>query len=283
MLNAYLAAQGINLVDLITHSETAAAYKNNHQLKMGLAENHREKRDNIFDPVFDNLVGCVQDLKSHYRGETHMLGEWGITVNSNRVVYPADFVLRKMLVVNFYTHHLDEDSSPLNHYLERKAIDPDAEITKAEAAADEHNQMMLTRGEAEDDREDFDNLWKPIMSTIRGIGQRLKNHYDDNPQELIRWGFTIDQSSQAPRTRVTTLLLGQHITIGSVKIGSLFTNLGTTDLHVHKGKGTTGEYTLVAPGAKLGMQKGYSTITVANPNLLETGKFSVEITSTLSQ
>ena len=60
----------------------------------------------------------------------------------------------------------------------------------------------------------------------------------------------------------------------SIHLGSTLTNTGKPDLHVYKGKTTTGTPSIIHAGEQLGMQKGFSTITVVNPSLVETAVFT---------
>ena len=48
------------------------------------------------------------------------------------------------------------------------------------------------------------------------------------------------------------------------------------DIHVYKGKTTTGMPVIVHPGEVLGMTKGYSVITVVNPSSLVTAKYTTK-------
>ncbi len=101
--------------------------------------------------------------------------------------------------------------------------------------------------------------------------------FSNNPKALGNWGFVVDDSSQKPKLRTTKLKLGEQITIMSIKLGTTLTNIGKTDLHLYKGKTTSGNPLIIHTGEQAGMQKGFSTITVINPSMLETGAFTATV------
>lgn len=57
-----------------------------------------------------------------------------------------------------------------------------------------------------------------------------------------------------------------------MQIGSVLENVGTTDVHVYKGKTTSGNQVIVHPGEKFGIKKEFNIITLSNPNLLMSAK-----------
>ena len=69
------------------------------------------------------------------------------------------------------------------------------------------------------------------------------------------------------------------ITIGNASISGTFTNTGAGDLHLYKGKTTTGTPVIVHPGEQYGIAKGWSVITVMNASAAGIGKFSVMTSS----
>jgi hypothetical protein len=92
---------------------------------------------------------------------------------------------------------------------------------------------------------------------------------------LGNWGFVVDDSAQKPKLRTTKLKLGEQITVNAVLIGSTFTNIGAGDLHLYKGKSTSGTPNIIHAGEQFGIVKGFSIITVINPSTLVEGKFTV--------
>ena len=122
--------------------------------------------------------------------------------------------------------------------------------------------------------------WQPVVQHLKDIGDYLKKLFANNPKNLGSWGFIVDDSPQKPALRTSKVKPGETVTNNSIIVGSTFTNTGTVDLHVYKGKTTTGTPSIVPPGEQLGMIKGFSTITVVNPNTLVAGKYSVFVSST---
>ena len=67
---------------------------------------------------------------------------------------------------------------------------------------------------------------------------------------------------------------GDKITLKGIVIGGTITNNGTEDIHLYKGKTTTGNPIILKPGEKHGVTKGFSIITISNPSLLLVAKVS---------
>ena len=84
----------------------------------------------------------------------------------------------------------------------------------------------------------------------------------------------VDNSPQKPTLRTTKLKLGEQITVNAVIIGSTLTNIGSGELHLYKGKSTTGNPVIIHAGEQFGIMKGYSVVTVVNPSTLTEGKFT---------
>ena len=279
-LTAFLAAEGISLTaDALAYDAARTAHIASLQYEKDM-EKFRRDRDDELDPVFKRLKGEVQFLKGFYKSNPAVLGDWGITVNENRIEYPADFLNRVDVWNNFYTHHADlGDDSPLTPYLTRQGIDIDDDNNKVTASLALHNQFLTAAGNREIETQNRNNEWLPVMEHVRAIGDFLKKLFKNKEQKLGDWGYTVDDSRQTGKERTSTLLLGQSITINAAKIGSVLTNIGTIDIEIYKGKEPVGAYTMVPAGGLFGIQKGFSTITVKNPSLLETAKFKVSVTS----
>ena len=120
-----------------------------------------------------------------------------------------------------------------------------------------------------------DTIWIPIFKNIKAIAAYLISLYTSNPKTVTAWGFDIVDAAAATAIRTSTLKAAESITSTSIVIGGAFTNTGTGNLHVYKGKAITSTPTIVQPNEKLGMVKGYSIITVVNPSTLINGKFTV--------
>jgi hypothetical protein len=191
---------------------------------------------------------------------------------------PNKFPDKVTLFDGFKTKHdalVLAGSSPLTPYLTQQAID----LAVDETAVHEANTSHLAFKDAQRDSELATGarnvLWNPVIGHMREIGDYLMNLYSNNQKKCGDHGFTVDSSPRAPKVRITNLKIGETKTINGVTLGGTFTNLGSTPLHVYKGKTTSGTPIIVPGGEQLGMTKGFSLITVANPSTLITGKFSV--------
>lgn len=281
-LAPYLAQKDIDLPADVAAGTQAAVHEKARSLHSKSAENYRQLRDNRFDPVFARLRDMVQFLKGLNRGAEKALGDWGIQVdNKSKIVYPTDFDAQAALYSAFAQKHgsYSGATSPLNPYLSKHNISIASDLTAISNAADSHAGMKAAAKSAEDEKELRDNLWQPVVTRLRGSIDYLKRLNSDNPKALGAYGVTVDDSPRAPKLRTTTLKIGEQITNNGVSIGGTFTNLGTGDLHVYRGKTTTGTPTIVHAGEQLGMLKGWSTITVVNPSTLVVGKFSVLVSN----
>ncbi|MBI4946952.1 MAG: hypothetical protein HY840_11205 [Bacteroidetes bacterium] len=306
VLSALLVQKNINLNDDTTASNTAATHDANQKQFMRDAEEQVQLRDLKFEPVFSNTRAEVQFLKSFYAPNVQLLGDWGVTVdNQNRINYPPDFISRAALVKDIAATHnnyaaiadmlaedeeemLYEDSEtmlyesatatsirPLNAYLTEHSVDINADaIAVAEAETAHANHLAMSRN-AEEATQLRDNLWEPVLDHLHAITDYLMKLYKGSEKKLGEWGITVDDSPQAPTERISTVLPAEQITISSIIIGSVLTNIGTVAVHVYKGETATGTPAIVQPSEILGMIKGYSTITVVNPSTTVTCKFRV--------
>ena len=277
VLTPLLTQKGINLTTDTTAGNNAAIQEATRASQSRQAENLRQVRDQIWDIVQKHIRGCFQFLKAFYKPNVNALGDWGATINGNRIAYPAKIADWVILLANLKTKHdsFPVGTSPLLAYLTEKAIVLATDVTNLNTA----NTNDINAGHAdeasENARQQRDIIWDPVMVHIKDIGDFLMNLYNTAEKKCGAWGFTVDDSPRVPKTRITNLQIGAAKTISSVTIGGTFSNLGGGDLHVYKGKTTSGTPIIVHAGEQLGMTKGFSTITVANPSTLISGKFSV--------
>ena len=83
------------------------------------------------------------------------------------------------------------DKSPLNNHFDMKGFD------KSNADASNHNaEKNKLEKLAENETELRDNTWTGNIKDIRSIAQFLKAINKDNPHELGKWGFEVDDSAQ---------------------------------------------------------------------------------------
>lgn len=274
VLNPYLTEQSINLATDLTNTNSAIAKNKLFEQAEKDAEDHTQDRNKLFDPVFDNMTDGFQFLKKLYRGNPAELGHWGATVNKNAIVYPPEFLKRAELFETYKAKHdsYPGDSSPLNPFLSVNEIDLDDDETAAGDAITEHNDAKQTEKDAEDLREERDNLFDPVMKHVRGMGQYLKGLYVKHPKHLGQWGYTIDDSPRDPKFRTTTVPAADSVTLTGVKLNSQVENTGTVDLLLHKGDEVGESPVNLPPEMRFTIKRGFGTLTVENPDPASAGE-----------
>lgn len=277
-LTTLLAEQSINLptdAATITAAKNAAAKA---ALERRQSENYFEKRALYFEPVFGRLRSGAQFLKSLKKGKVHELGDWGLDINGpkNRIDYPIIFEYRRDQVVKFYQKHLSyaPGTSPLQPFLDDNNINPVDELAATQEADTSNTMAQDAARSAETQQKDSDSRAAAVLQNQRTIGQYLIKLKTKNPKSVGDWGFTVDDSPRPPREVKSTVKPADKKIIEGIVIGSTFTNTGQTALHLYRGKTTTGTPIIVEVSGKIGMIKGFSSITVINPSTLVTGKFT---------
>jgi len=278
VLTAFLAEQSINLNTDFTTGNAANTNDTNSKTFARTAESNVEQRDNKFNPVMKNTRGEVQFLKAFYKPNYHTLGDWGVTVDGvSKIVYPPKFEDRVTLVRAIKAKH---DSyagvtSPLATYLTQQAININQDASATNLSETYQTNQLDNRRDSEEETEQRDIKWNPVVKHLKDIGDFLMNLFNGSQKKLGVWGYTVDDSARAPKVVTVKLLPDSQKTVSAIVLGGTFTNTGTVPLTVYKGKTATGTSTVVNPTQKLGMNKGFSTITVVNLNTLEKGSFTV--------
>jgi len=277
-IKPYLTQQSIVLATDAADGAAADLREEARALLSRQSENFSQLRDLQFSPVFKRLKGEVQYLKGFYKPNVSELGNWGITVDSgDRINYPPEFVARHTVFTAFKTKHdsFPVGTSPLQPYLLQHKINLANDATDAGAALAANNSFLQADADAEDARQDRDNLWQPVIAHVRGIGDFLKKLYRDNAKQLGYWGFVVDESPRPPKLRTVSVLPAAQKVVTGIIVGGTLTNISGVDVHVYRGKTTIGTPSIVRPGEMLGMIKGYSTITVVDPSTTEKAKITV--------
>ncbi|MEP6465593.1 MAG: hypothetical protein ABJB05_04780 [Parafilimonas sp.] len=275
-LTLYLPQQGIKFATLTANAALAATHETSRALLSRQAENWRELRNNVSAIPFSTLKAMVQYLKSFYRGNVLALGDWGITINQKKVVYPVKFIDMVSLFKTFKQRHDDLDAdSPLTTYLNEHGVDLTTLSAKLETAGTYHENLQEAEKNAENETQLRNILWQPVMRVILGIGTYLVKLYNNNEKKLGLWGFTVNDSPRKPKLRTSKIKPADKKYLKGVTIGGALTNTGLTELHVYKGSNTAGTPVIVHSGEKIGMTKGFSAITVVNPSTLLSGLLTV--------
>ncbi|HLG35422.1 MAG TPA: hypothetical protein VI757_11125, partial [Bacteroidia bacterium] len=201
------------------------------------------------------------------------------TVNGKRIVIPATPDDLKTLIDAIITKHASyvlPAVSPLAVFLQQNPTINLAQMSlDAQQAIDDNDAAAAERIQKESRKQQRDVLWNPVMAHLRKIGGFIVNTFVGKEKKAGDWGYTVDDSPRAPKKRTSPIKSASTKTATGIVIGGTFENVGAVALHVYRGKTTTGTPVIVPPGEMLGMTKGYSTITVVNPDTLNSGKYTV--------
>lgn len=278
ILNPYLTKFIIDLNVDFTNMGSANTHNNTHEQYNRLAEEQAKTRDVKSVDAFSHMRGGAQALKIYYKDNVRQLGEWGITVDGKaRLVYPSNF---SEMVKIFRLFKAKNDtyagaSSPLNTFLTEQNINLNTDSANIDIAEQQETAHIQTMKDAEDEKQERDNLANPVITHLRGIGEWIVKNKKGKEKDAGDWGYVVDDSKQAPKLKTSTIKLLSQKTLDGVVIGGTLTNIGPVDVHVYKGKTTTGTPTIVPPNGQMGMAKGFSSITVVNPSNLQTAKIKV--------
>lgn len=238
------------------------------------AEKLTKRRDKLFNPVLSWMKKELQFLKKFYAGDSKELGDWGATVDDDRIVYPPEFEKLVQLFKDIKTQHesYGPGDSPLGPFLTKHNIDLVAQLSDVEDAEDINDERNQFQKDAEDAREDRDNLFDPVMARVRLIAQYLKTLHVDNPRELGDWGYVIDDSPRDPKFRESTIAPGTTKIIRGIKLNSQVENTGTVTLLLHKGEEIGPEPFTLHPEMRFTIKRGFGILTVENADPSQEGK-----------
>jgi len=280
VLTSLLTKKGINLTTDLTAVDEAEVHNANYiQLYLD-AEENRKQRDMRVDPVFKGTRAAVQFLKSYYKPDVEALGTWGIRVDGgDRIVYPESFLDRVKLMFKIKARHdsFPPTTSPLELFLTEHGLDLNVAAVVLNDAKTFNADFRKNRRDAEKERKLRDNKMKLVILHLHTIGDYLMKLYVGEEQKAGDWGFTIDYSPREPKLRTSTIRPSSQKTTTGIVIGSIFTNTGTVELYLYKGRTKKGEPVIVQPGATKGMNDGYSSVTVVNNSDIITGEYQTLI------
>ncbi len=279
VLIQFLIAQQIDLSADATAVSAAQMHETNHLSLSKESGNFTQLCNLQFAPVFQHCKGFAQFLKAFYTPNFKALGNWGIAItDGGKVVYPKKMEDRIALFNNIQTQHnsYPAGTSPLAPYLAQNHIDLAVDAGNAAAAQNFHGEYLSTEKTAENETQQRDILFAPVIRHVRTIGSFLKKLFGENSKALGDWGFVVDTSPRKPRLQKSTVKTGAKKVCKSVIVGGRFTNVGMSDLYLSPGKKVLPDPVIVHPGEQIIIAKGFSTMTVVNASLLVVGKFTVE-------
>ena len=243
------------------------------------AENHKQRRDLLFEPVWKHTRDNYQFLKVLFNPEVKLLGEWGISVTSTgRLRFPVNFLAR-VEVVRLLKKKYDSIEpltfNPLNVFLDQQHRSISDDWSDVEEALEENSKFKSDARETEKYTAKRNVAWKPVWEHVVGITNFLMKLFKGGEKELGLWGIRIDNSPKGHKTRKSTVNIAQSLLAKAIVLNGTFTNVGPTTLKVYKGRKITNEFSTVIPGESLAMTKGCSEILVINTSTQEKGKFKV--------
>jgi hypothetical protein len=272
VLTPLLTQKNIDLAADIAACTVAIAHKQSGLLFSQQSENYIELRNLKLEPVLTHTKTCFQYLKSFYKPNYKALADWGAPIDTNgKITYPADINERTSIFKLLFQKHnsFPSGESPLLPYLMQNDIDLLGDNTAVDNALAFHAQYEHASKAAENETEQRDIICKPITDHLHSIGDFLKKLYNDNTKTLGMWGFVVDSSPRAPKLRTSIIKPREKSIMVGLVLGSTLTNIGKTDLHIYAGRNTNGNPAIVHAGDSLGITKGFSVITVANPSTTE--------------
>lgn len=241
-----------------------------------LAAKAKKDRDANFEPAFKFLKLAAQFIKEQNGGNADDLINWGVLHEGDLLVYPTNFVDKSALWGKFWAYHISlVAASPLIGFAADNGINLADLNTAALLAPTNNDDLNTNAANAETQKKERDKFWKPVKKHISLIGNTVKTYNIANPSKAGDWGFVVDDSPQEAKLRTTTLKLGQKRTINKCRIGGKLTNVGKVDIQIYIGKTASGDFVTLKSGQEKGIEKGMSTLTVVNPSLLESAKFTV--------
>ena len=280
MIKGFLAENGIDLVDDMkakTDADTADAARKTITLKLS---SDKKAINNLLGKPFNDMKGAAQYLKKFYKNNATKLKLWSIVMGANnQIKYPNDDQGKVDMVSAFWTYHASfpVGTSPLQNYIDTNSIDAPtyiANIASAVTAFASYKQNVILSEQKRILRDDtFITAWEHT----KAIGNFLHKLNAHNPKDTCNWGFNIIEASHVQSVRKSKLTIGAKLTVSGTVLDTSFTNTGTDDLYLFKGKKATGTPNIVHSGEHFVLIHGYSSITVSNPSPTTAGKFEVTI------
>ena len=277
VLNHFLEENEIDLTADKVLEISALLHESNRQNILDIQGKQRQLVINYLTTPWSEMLSAAQFLKKFYKDNVRSLVIWSIPISAKgKITYPTDEGEKLELVDGFWSYHagMTAGTSPLDEFIASNSIDV-SKITESIANAKTTYaalaQSIVTEQQETGER---DRIWAPVWEHTKSIGAFLMKMYVRNPKMVCNWGYNVVDAGSKQSMRTTKLIIGSKKTIAANVLGSTLSNLGTDELHIYKGKTTTGTPIVVKAGEHLGLVKGFSTITVVNPSLEVAGKFS---------
>ncbi len=279
-LNAWLKKKEMDLTAYATAGGKAQACDKQRLSYESVSQQNTQDRDKLFGDVFQFVMKGAQSLKKWYKPTYALLKDWGIPITaSGRIDYPSSFEERSAIATTFFEKYDSdtEEENPLAAFVSENEIDVPS-LEKDLQDAIKMNASAKTNAKlAENATAQRNEYWDDVAAALWEVGDYLKSIYVKNPRMLGEWGYTIDESEGKVKLKRSKLRIGETKVLTGVKIGSILTVTGKGGIILYRGGKATGAAYPLQAGEKMGMVKGFSTVTIMNPSTLETTEISLEL------
>lgn len=277
VLNSFLEENEIDLTADQVLEVNALLHERNRQHILEIQGKQRQLVVNYLLTPWSEMLSAAQYLKKYYKDNVRNLSLWSIPISATgKINYPTDEGDKLSLVDSFWSYHasLPVGKSPLDAFIASNSVDVAKIILHIASAKTTYASLVQNIVTEQQETGERDRVWAPVWEHTKSIGAFLMKMYVSNPKMVCNWGYNVVDASSKQSLRTTKLIIGAKLSVNNVVPGSTLSNLGTGELHVYKGKTTTGTPIVVKAGEHLGMLKGFSMITVVNPSIEVAGKFS---------
>ena len=258
-------------------AQTCEAQKMTYEI---VSQTATQQRDVLMKPIFTFFMQAAQSLKKWYKPTYAALKDWGVPITaSGRIDYPSSFEERSAMCGTFFTKYAsyNGEANPLTAFVTENSIDVPS-LQEDLASAITNNTASNTNAKlAENATAQRNKYWADPEAGLRAIGDYLKSVYVTDVRVLGEWGFVVDEGEGKAYSRVTKLAIGETKVLTGIRINSIVTVTGKTGVVLYKGNTIAGDSYPLKPGDKMGMVKGFSTITVVNTSTLETTEIAFEL------
>ena len=265
-LVTFLSEHGIVLADDKVLVDAAALKYTSFLAFKKQSEKLCTQRDKLFNPIIKIVTGLVQVLKGYYQPEYKKMGDWGVEVtDGGKVTIATDPALFLTFLIAFKAEndtYIGTNISPLAAYITKNGIDLAKCVTDTTAAVVFHDDYKTAKSNSEDAHQIMETKSAKPFGNLTVITNYLMKLYVGNEKGLSVYGIKTVNAPKVDKVKNMKLVLGQIKLNSKAKVGSMFFNNGTVDLQIYKGKTATGDFIILAAGAKLLVPKGYSAFSV---------------------
>ena len=278
MLNSFLTENEIDLSEDMKAKAIADTAEATRLAIVRKLSSDKKDINNLMGKPFTDMKSGAQFLKKLYKNNATKLKLWGIEMGvANNIIYPTDDHKKVDLVSTFWTYHgsFAAGKSPLQNFIDNNKIDAPTYITNTATAITNFATYQQNVTLSEQQRELRDSSFATPWEHTKSIGTYLNKLNVHNPKDTCNWGFNVLETSHVQAVRKSKLAIGAKLTVGSIVLDTSFTNTGTDDLHLFKGKVAKGTPAIIHAGEHYVLSAGHSQITIVNPSPTTKGKFEV--------